>query len=145
MSKREGVDLKTGEVRPYPYLDEYGREVLDPNPAAMPLGFKRPESLADTIRRLIRHEVSQAAQESGDETFEDADDFDVDDDPADPSTPYEMNFDQEAYPRKEFRTFQEEVPETVKNAKVTPAAAAAPTQAGGETPTPTAENKEHST
>jgi hypothetical protein len=41
---------------------------------------------------MIRQEVSRAAEELGDETFEEADDFDIEDDPVDPRTPYEAVF-----------------------------------------------------
>lgn len=73
-------------------LDEHGREKLDPKPVAMPLGFERPETLAEQIQRMVRQTVSQEAADQGFETFEDADDFDVGDD-FDPTSPYEMEFD----------------------------------------------------
>lgn len=45
---------------------------------------------------FVRRELSNQAAADGQETFEEADDFDVDDEPADPTTPWELNFDQEA-------------------------------------------------
>lgn len=66
----------------------------DPRPMAPPLGFHPEPSLAERIRNMVRSEhLRLAAEGSGMETFEEADDFDVDDD-FDPSSPYEMFFDQ---------------------------------------------------
>ena len=77
-------------------LDKKGREVVDPRPVSIPLKFRNPPSTADEIRRQIRHEMSMYAESKGEETFEEADDFDVDDD-FDPTSPWEMSFDQEVY------------------------------------------------
>lgn len=74
-------------------LDQNGHEILDPTPKSIPVGFKRPETLQEQIRRLVRTEVSEAAGANGWDTFEEADDFEIDDDPEIP-TPYEMEFDQ---------------------------------------------------
>lgn len=69
-------------------------ETPDPNPVRMPAGFKRPETLEERIRRLVRSErFNQAMDESGMETFDEANDFDVEDDLPDPATPYEPFFD----------------------------------------------------
>lgn len=78
----------TGELR----LDKEGREVPDPNPMEIPAGMKRPETLAEQVQRLVRHSISAHAELHGMETFEEADDFDIDED-FDPSTPYEVDFD----------------------------------------------------
>lgn len=75
-------------------LNEYGQEIPDPKPMALPVGFKRPEPLAETIRRLVHSEQWRMAMErSGAETMTEADDFDIPDDPLDPASPYEENFD----------------------------------------------------
>lgn len=77
-------------------LSERGREIPDPTPVAMPIGFKRPEALVDQIRRFVRRELSESAAGHGYETFEESDDFDIeDDDDYDPQSPWELNFDQE--------------------------------------------------
>lgn len=66
----------------------------DPKPMALPSGFRRPETLAEQVRRLVRSDrFAQHADQQGFETFEEADDFDVEDDPPDPSTPFEPFFD----------------------------------------------------
>lgn len=74
-------------------LDAKGHEVLDPTPVAMPAGFKRPEMLAETIQRLVRRGISELAADQGFETFEEAEDFDVDDETFDPATPFETFHD----------------------------------------------------
>lgn len=65
---------------------------------AMPVGMKRPPTLAEQVARLVRsHDLARAAAAEGFETFEEADDFDIDDNPADVIfpvvTPYEADFD----------------------------------------------------
>lgn len=74
-----------------PQLDANGWEIPDPQPLEIPGGFKKPETLQEQIRRLIRA-ASREAAEQGLETFEEAEDFNVDDD-FDPHTPYEVFFD----------------------------------------------------
>jgi len=56
-----------------------GLEYLDPTPVAIPVGANRPESLQETMRRLVRNELSAAASSAGLETFEESIDFDIDD------------------------------------------------------------------
>lgn len=69
-------------------------EKLDDTPVAIPLKFKAVETSTERMRRIIREEMSRAAEDAGHETFEEADDFDVGDD-YDPTSPYEMTFEQE--------------------------------------------------
>lgn len=73
-------------------LDAAGNEVPDNTPLSIPAGFKRPEKLEDQIRRLIRNAVADADRDKL-ETFEESEDFDIDDDMFDPSSPYEEVFD----------------------------------------------------
>lgn len=81
-------------IRKFLGLDEHGREVPDPTPIAVPAGFKRPETLAEQVKRLVRSERwSQAMEEAGNETFEESEDFEIDDDMFDPHSPYEEVFD----------------------------------------------------
>lgn len=97
-------------------LNENGHEILDPTPMAIPIGFKRPETLAEQIKRMVRSErLAQEAEAQGYETWEEADDFDVDDD-FDPSSPYEQHFDTDiplpkvTHRDKKRREFTEEIP-----------------------------------
>lgn len=85
-------------------FNDKGEEVLDPTPLAMPLGYRRPPSLAETISRMIRGEMSKVAQASGYESFEEADDFDVMDENDGFASKHEMTQMQEEYlndPRRE--------------------------------------------
>lgn len=72
--------------------DKRGREILDPSPVAMPLGVRRPERLEDQIARLVKSEMFRA-NSLGDDTIEEAMDFDVDDD-LDPTSPFETEWDE---------------------------------------------------
>lgn len=74
-------------------LDENGHEIGDPKPVAIPSGFTRPETLAEQVQRLVRTTVSQAAEDHGYESWEEANDFDIEDDPIDAATPFETYFD----------------------------------------------------
>lgn len=75
-------------------FDAKGREIPNPIPAEIPLNFRRPPTLQEQIKMYVRRELSMQAADDGHETFEEADDFEVDDD-YDPSSPYEENFDVE--------------------------------------------------
>lgn len=68
-----------------------GIEFLNPTPVAIPIGMERPPSLKEQIQRVLRTELSMQAAAQGEETFEEADDFDVPEDDPDPVSPYEMN------------------------------------------------------
>lgn len=75
-------------------LNETGQEILDPNPIEVAAGFRRPETLQESIERIMRVSEVVAQARSGYETFEEADDFDVpDDDTFDPDTPFEQVYD----------------------------------------------------
>lgn len=81
-------------------LTETGGEIPDPVPMDPPIGYRAQPSMFEVIRKMIKDEkLKQALEEEGLETPEDADDFDVGDDPPDPSSPYEHNFDPPADPR----------------------------------------------
>lgn len=70
-----------------------GSEVLDPRPVALPVGFERPESIQEMIKRLVTDPLireEMAASQIVD-SFEDADDFNIPGD--DPISPHEESFD----------------------------------------------------
>lgn len=77
--------------------NDCGQEIPDPTPVAVPAGWARPPSLEEIIRRHIRTEMSRQAADAGQETFEEADDFEVDEDP-DPLSAYEMPEGREEWP-----------------------------------------------
>lgn len=57
-----------------------GREIPSNVPVAIPTKFKRPETIAEQVKRMVASQLSIAASQQGHESFEEADDFDVDDD-----------------------------------------------------------------
>lgn len=74
-------------------IDDAGREILDPTPMAPPVGYKRSIPLRDQIRDMVRSErLAAEAAAAGAESFDEANDFDVDDD-FDPRSPWEEFFD----------------------------------------------------
>lgn len=94
-------------------LDADGNEVLDRTPIAIPAGFKRPESLQEQIQRCVRHSLSEMSAAAGGETFEEADDFEVDDE-VDPASPYETFFDPvlgRDFTPREFQEREQEIRE----------------------------------
>lgn len=90
-------------------LDENGWEILDPAPLAIPGNVRIPETLAQTVQRLVRTSVSAYAASRGAETFEEAEDFDVDDE-FDPTTPYEVFFDHVLGKEISAEEFQQHAP-----------------------------------
>lgn len=75
------------------FHDSHGREIPDPMPLAPPIGYKRQPTLAEQIKSMVRSEqLAREAASQGYETFDEADDFDVEDG-FDPQSPYEENFD----------------------------------------------------
>lgn len=71
------------------HYNEKGQEVPDTTPVEAPIHFSRPLTLAQQMQRMIRTELSKQAVDDGQESFEEADDFDVDEDP-DPLSQYEQ-------------------------------------------------------
>lgn len=61
-------------------LDPLGREINNPVPVVFNTGLGKPVSFAEKVRRAVRNEISRAQEEQGKESFEEANDFDVDDD-----------------------------------------------------------------
>lgn len=76
-------------------LTPEGREIPDPIPLKPALSRQRARSIRDHVVDVVRSEnFRRSMEDQGQETFEDADDFDVDDD-IDPSSPYEEFFEGE--------------------------------------------------
>lgn len=113
--------------------DEFGRELPDPRPIAIPAHLRMPESLADTMKRLIRVEMSRQAEAAGMESFEEADDFEPDDPEDLLPTPYEMHRLQEEAPPGVLlpKEVQPKVPANPEDLPA-PAAAAAAAPGPGE-------------
>ena len=80
-----------GEV--VPVRDELGRELPDPVPVAPPVGWFKQPSMFDQVREMVRGEhLRMYAEAQGAETFEEAQDFDVDDEMF-PTSEYEGEFE----------------------------------------------------
>lgn len=59
-----------------------GAEQPDPTPMAPPVGYNRQPTMIEHIRNMVRsEELRRAAAAAGAESFDEADDFDVEDDP----------------------------------------------------------------
>lgn len=87
--------MKKGEVmrQVSAFLNDRGQEVVDSTPLEAPLRVSVPSSSTQSIRAIVQREMSRLAELDEMETFEEADDFDIEDDPVDPRTPYEAVFD----------------------------------------------------
>lgn len=113
-------------------LDEKGREVVSSVPMAPPVGYKKEPSVTDRLRAMVRSELLRREVEAqGGETFDEADDFDIPDDPVDPSTPYEENFDPVRPPLKPA-----EAPPVGGPPVTSPAPSPTPAAAPAAVPTP---------
>lgn len=62
--------------------NEFGHEILNPIPMQPPIGFKPEPSMFDVIRQQIR-QAQLAGDTILDENEDEADDFDIEDDPVD--------------------------------------------------------------
>ncbi|UIW10386.1 hypothetical protein [Flyfo microvirus Tbat2_144] len=95
--REETHDPVTGEVYDHKgrRLTPGGAEIPDPTVIAPPIGTIRQPPLHELIRQMIRSEqLAQYAENQEADTFEEADDFDVeDDDTIDPTSPYEEQFE----------------------------------------------------
>ena len=80
-------------------FDKHGRQKPDPTKIEVPLEFQAPPSMRDQIREVFAQELSKVASENGQETFEEADDFDIPEDDA---------FDQEFASKYEVSEMQSE-------------------------------------
>lgn len=94
-----------------------GKEVLDSTPLEVPLHWRRPPSLRDQIKQFVRTELSAQAEDRGFDSFEEADDFEMDEDP-DPLSRYELTPAQEEVPVSAITKRQEkqEAPQEKKSA-----------------------------
>lgn len=87
------IQIAIANSEDYGFLNVMGHEVPDPTVVEPPLGYVAQPDLMEMMRRMIRNTISDIAEDTEFETFEEADDFDIDDDPVDYSSPYEEFFD----------------------------------------------------
>ena len=75
------------------YAQKYnhkGEELPDPTPMELPVGFTRPPTIEELFARLVLDPAAQRElAENGIETEEEANDFDVEDEMPDPTSPYQ--------------------------------------------------------
>lgn len=82
----DGVQVASG-------IGTDGKEYPDPVPFSVPIGYTAPPDLMQMIRTMVHSEMAQTIlRDAGIETIEEADDFEIEDDPLDPLTPYEKVF-----------------------------------------------------
>lgn len=129
----DGVQASAG-------IDQLGREVPDPVPTQAPIGYTPPTQLEQLIKQYVRRELSAAAGAEQYETFEDADDFDIEDDPLDPLTEYERVFDPPLAPPEEGKGAGgvPQPPPQAPNAPVASTKPAEPQKPSGKEPPPAA-------
>lgn len=108
------------KVRPIQF-DEFGREIHNKDkPKPLRAKIKPPNSLLEDIRAMVRTELSSAASAKGHESFEEANDFDVDDDSPDftKNAPheeeYEGQFEQEVEMERMLREAKKNPPSQLK-------------------------------
>ena len=90
-------------------------EKVDPTPVEVPAEMVRPPTLKEELQRYVRYYVSRDAESRGLESFEEFNDFEVDDEDPDWSSEYEMSEMQED---SDFGEFVDEVaPKQEDNAK----------------------------
>jgi len=121
MAKKQRKVKTTGRPQ-QSSLTADGKEIPDSIPFSPAIKARRAQSIRENVIGIVRSErFRQAMEEQGEETFEDADDFDVDDD-FDPSSPYEEFFEGEYSQLKEARQEQqaEERRQTRRGRKAAP-------------------------
>lgn len=70
-------------------------------PIELPVNAVRPDTVEDMIRKYIRQEFSTIHEEQGYESFDESNDFDIEDEEPDPFSAYEVREMQEEYPPAE--------------------------------------------
>lgn len=95
--------VDTTAEKPAPRLNDSGQEIPDDTPIVLRVKNRLVTNF-DEIRAFMRKELSNYAQSQGQESYDEANDFDIDDDPTDPTTPWEEWGDRQA----------EELQQTVK-------------------------------
>lgn len=93
---KEAYDALAFEVEGIvtPYLDKNGHEVLDPTPMAPPVGYVSRPSLVEQLRDMIQGERMRRTAELREmDTFEEADDFEVEDEVMPLDTGYQNEMD----------------------------------------------------
>lgn len=69
----------------------FPKEKPDPTPVAAIAQRQRPLTLREEMQRFIREQASEVAEMHGHDSFEDFDDFEIDDEDPDLTTPYTVS------------------------------------------------------
>lgn len=86
-------------------LDENGNARVSSVPMEPPIGYRKQPSMVDIVREAVRNERFQREmEEAGFETFDEANDFEIDEDGVQVRSPYELA---EAPSPGELRRFEE--------------------------------------
>lgn len=110
--------------------NELGQEMPDPVPVAPPVGYKPGPTLQDTILHMLKQQALRVAADTADfDSPEEADDFEIEDDPLDPLTPYEAEF----LPQDELRSRLTELDKAIKHNEAVKKAAKLKEQEDGDT------------
>lgn len=70
-------------------FDDMGRELCDPTPIEVPVGISRPLTMQEMLAQYVRSEMQLARLNADPESWEEANDFDVDDPDGGYRSPYE--------------------------------------------------------
>lgn len=123
----DGVQVASG-------IGRDGKEYPDPVPMAPPVGYSAPPDLMQMIRTMVHSEMAnRVIDEAGWDTFDEAGDFDIADDPLEPLTPWEMLLQ----PQPQGNRPQDAAPSAAPASVVTPSQpVAASAEAGVASPPP---------
>jgi len=88
------------QPKPKSILNAQGHEVPGDHTVAIPIRFRTAETISSQVQRLVQYEVSLYAEANGYETFDEADDFEVEDDIF-PTSQHEMSQEVEDYDRNQ--------------------------------------------
>lgn len=91
-------------------LNEQGYEIPDNTPVELPSRLRVPQSRVDQIRGYIREEMSRSAAKDQQESFEEADDFNLPDG-EDWFSPYEETFEPPSPPESKKDSPRGDAPE----------------------------------
>ena len=99
------------------------REHPSPIPVAIPVGYDQPDTMAEMVQKYVRQEMSVHAKENAMGTFEEEDDFEIDDDQLDlPLSGYEVHeYDMVDEPDPTVAPSTEPAPEPSQEPPATPA------------------------
>lgn len=94
----------------------FGKEYPDPTPVEVPFDFKHPDDLSTMIKRMVRTELSDAADRAGYETWDESQDFDMEEYP-DGTPEFVSRYEYEEMENDDFFVEEETRRETARKAR----------------------------